>query len=350
MTRSHEFGWGITTQHESDGGTRNPWNLERVPGGSSGGSAAAVASGMVLVALGSDTGGSIRIPASFCGVAGLKPTFGAVSGRGVVPLAPSLDHVGAIAARVEDLWRMWEVLRTSPRSAGPDHDGFLGPAAAPERWVGGLRVGLAPGLTDPPLSPSVARVLDAARNALAALGCTFVEVDLGSVKRIRAAFATIQMAEAYHVHTQVLATFPSARDRYGPDVRSRLDHAAGIKLSAYLNARLEAAEIRQIFADVLTDIDVLLTPVAAGGPSTVAHPDRVTHLGRQIEFRDLVMNFTTPQDLVGMPACSVAVGLDSDGLPVGVQLTAATGREDLALRAGAALQHALPLPKLQIRD
>lgn len=173
---------------------------------------------------------------------------------------------------------------------------------------------------------------------------TVTEVRLGSVGRIRRVFATIQMAEAYDIHTRVLGSFPAARDSYGTDVRKGLHLASTVDFPAYLNARFEAVQIRSMFTDVFADVDVLLTPVSAAGPATIAAPNRVAHLGAEIKFRDLVMNFTTVQDLTGLPACSVATGLDDGGMPVGVQLTAAPQREDLVLRTAAAIQAALPLP------
>jgi len=343
-TRSHEFGWGITTQHELDGGTRNPWDSARVPGGSSGGSAAAVAAGMVPLALGSDTGGSIRIPASYCGVAGLKPTYGSISSEGVVPLAPSLDHVGPIAARIEDLWRAWHVLA----DRHPDRRG-RGPGwMLPLEKIRGLRVGIAPELNDPPLNPSVQARFHAALAVLSQSGCPVMVVALGSAAHLRSTFATIQMVEAFHSHSRVIGTYPSRAADYGTDVRGRLEAAAKVGLVEYLDARDAARAARLRFEHALATVDVLLTPVAAGGPSTVDRPEVVEHLGRTVEFRDLVMNYTTPQNLTGLPACSVAVGLDDEGLPVGVQLTAAAGREATVLLVAAVLQNALPLPPVPI--
>jgi Asp-tRNA(Asn)/Glu-tRNA(Gln) amidotransferase A subunit family amidase len=124
----------------------------------------------------------------------------------------------------------------------------------------------------------------------------------------------------------------------------RLDVAASIPMSTYLEARSCAVDIRDAFVRTLCEVDVMLSPVSAGGPSMIAAPDRVDHLGSQIEFRDLVMNYTTPQNLAGLPACSVAIGIGADGMPIGVQITARHGMEELVLGAGAALQRSLPMP------
>lgn len=330
LTRSHEFGWGITTQHPEDGGTLNPWDQNRVPGGSSGGSAAAVSAGFVPVALGSDTGGSIRIPASFCGVAGLKPTYGAVPVDGSVPLAFSLDHPGPIASCVADLRAALAVLTDTQ-------------TALPAKQLSLRRIGVARGLHWPQPSDDVVELFDHTVALLASMDSQIVEIDLGASRQIRDTFATLQMAEALYVHREVLGTFPGRAGEYGADVRGRLEAAQTINLDDYLAARHAAVSIRRRFDEAFRDVDALLMPVSAGGPSTVADPDAVTLRGEQIAFRDLVMNYTTPQNLTGLPAVSVPVGLDSDGLPVGMQLTGAAGTEAALLDIAGALEAAVGL-------
>lgn len=339
LTRSHEFGWGITTQHLTRGGTRNPWNLDRVPGGSSGGSAAAVAAGLVPIALGSDTGGSIRIPAAFCGIAGLKPTYGRVSKRGAVALAPSLDHPGPLARSVEDCTRMFEVL------AGYDADdpstvARTEESASPES-LERMRVGISEDLHLRPLTADHARVFNAAVGLLASQGATVREVRVQEAGQIRPTFATIQMAEAHDVHNRILMTFPSRENEYGRDVRRRLVEAAAIGIGSYLAARERAAQFRREFDLVFEEVDVLLTPVAAGPPSTIEKPDQVQHLGAPLPFRDLVMDYTVPQNLTGLPSCCVRAGMGSDGLPVGVQVTAPAFHEGRALTVAGAIESML---------
>ena len=208
LTRSHEFGWGITTQHETLGGTRNPWSHDRVPGGSSGGSAAAVAMGMVPLALGSDTGGSVRIPAAYCGVTGLKPSYGRISKRGAVPLAPSLDHVGVIGRDVESASAGYAAL------AGYDKEDPSTVLAWPEEGSGGfsirsstrVRLGVAPALHTPALAADHAAVFETAIERLRAGGVEIGEVPFAFPEEIRPAFNVIQMAEAYQVHRLLLAS------------------------------------------------------------------------------------------------------------------------------------------------
>ena len=347
VTRSHEFGWGITTQHSHLGSTRNPWSTDRVPGGSSGGSAAALAGGMVPLALGTDTGGSVRIPAAFCGVAGFKPTFGTISKRGVVPLAPSLDHVGPMARTIGDLAMVLDALAgfdpedpTTERRSLPDLSLVTGDR------LDGIRVGTAPSLHLTPLAPDYAQIFNRALAGAAEAGAEIVEVDFPHPESIRPAFATLQMAEAFHSHSVSLGTFPSRAADYGADVRGRLEVASTVEISDYLEARTEAQRIRHRFDKVFESVDVILTPVSAGPPSTAAEPDQVMHLGRSMPFRDLVMDYTVPQDIAGLPACAFPAGFDILNLPVGVQTTAPAGREDLALQVAFVLQQHLEIGEL----
>ncbi|MFH1331259.1 MAG: amidase [Actinomycetota bacterium] len=345
VTCSHEFGWGITTQHAELRSTRNPWDPSRVPGGSSGGSAAAVAAGMVPLALGTDTGGSIRIPSAYCGVAGLKPTFGRVSKRGVVGLAPSLDHIGPIARDVEDLATALSALvGYDPGDPAMLRDSLPGFPIAFNEGLRGVRVGSIPGLHLTPLAPDHEEVFLRALAAAEAGGADVVEVTVEHPERVRPCFAAMQMAEAYHAHTETLRTYPAKASLYGADVRERLESAAAVSIAEYLNARDESLLVRRRFEAVFDGADVFLTPVTAGSPSPVSDPDRVSHLGAVIPFRDLVMPYTVPQNLTGLPACVVPAGFDAAGVPIGVQITAPTGREDLALRVGSVLHRSLGVP------
>lgn len=338
LTRSHEFAMGITTQGDL-GGTRNPWNLDRVPGGSSGGSAAAVAAGMVPIALGSDTGGSTRIPAAFCGVAALKPSFGAISTEGMIPLAPSLDHVGLVGAHVEDVREMWVELSTSTPTA-EERDNRRGV----RNDLRGLRVGVAGAQMEPRLAPDVARSYRDVMGALVQLGCELRGVSPPSPDEFLPAFVTMMMAEASYVHRRLLRTFPDRAEAYGSELRQRLEVAAELTLDEYLTARSAATALATSYAAAINGLDAVISPVAAGGPSTIEEPDIVHHLGERRPFRDLVMGFTTPHNVGGWPACSVPSGLDDAGMPIGVQIAARRGHEEDVLSIAAAIERELPLP------
>ena len=345
ITRAHEFGWGITTQHKTLGCVRNPWNLGRVPGGSSGGSAAAVAAGMVPAAVASDTGGSIRIPAAVCGIAGIKPTYGRISKRGGVSLASSMDHPGPVARDFDDLGSMLAVMSGYDPD---DHTTLKEPLPNLNRLTDGLNgiiVGICPDLHLTRLANDYENLFESALRAAVSAGSRIEEVSMSGAERIRPTFASIQMAEAYYFHTKELGTFPSLEKDYGSDVRDRLMQAAQVSISDYLAAVKEKENIRKKFELLFSQVDALLTPITAGGPSTVDQPDLVEHFGETLEFRDLCMDYTVPQDLIGLPACAVPIGFDTDGLPVGIQVTAPTNREDLAIQIAREISDEINLQK-----
>lgn len=358
-TRSHEFGWGITTQHQSRGGTRNPWDLNRVPGGSSGGSGAAVAAGMVPAAVGSDTGGSIRIPACFCGVAGLKPAFGRIGRTGGVALAPSFDTVGALGRSIGDAALLVETMsgpdRNDPDCTGtgygtadrrrPSLPGAATVAASGDEReaqplltsLTGVRVATATGLIDIGLDAGIAAVYGQALDSLERLGAELVEIDLPAAEEIFEAFRPLQMAEAHHVHRS-MGLFPDQADLYGPDVRSRLEAAADVSIKDYLTAQRERRRIASSFDHRLQSVDALISPISAVGPSRIDSPDEAVLNGQRTPLRDTVMRFTVPQNMTGLLAGIVRAGFDPDGLPVGVQLTASRGQEGAVVAIATALQ------------
>ena len=342
-TATHEFAWGITTVSEYFGPTRNPWKPSVVAGGSSGGSAVALATGMVPAALGTDTGGSIRIPAAYCGVVGLKPTYGRVSAAGVFPLAPSLDHPGPMARTVEDVALLLEVLAgyepgdPSTAAAGvPRYSGAL------RAGVVGLRVGVCPDLH--PVSPSAAvqRTLDRSISTLIGLGAIVVDVSLPSAGLIGDTYRAIQQAEAYYVHHDLHKLFPAQQSLYGADVAARLAQASQVTMAAYIEAQQAQRLVRADFARLFGgEIDLLLSPVSAGSAPEIGE-EEVPHDGRSISFRELVLPYTMPQDVAGLPACTIRAGFDDEGVPVGMQLTGPAWGEELVLCAAHALFTVLP--------
>ena len=345
VTRSHELGWGITSQHARRPSPRNPWNLDRVPGGSSGGSAAAVASGMVPAAVASDTGGSVRIPAAFCGVAGIKPTLGRISRAGGVALAPTLDTPGVVAGRVEDLWPLLAAM-SGPHSGDPETLADPLPAAPDPAGFGeglaGVRVGVAEALRGAvPWGEGTAAGFERTCEALRSAGAAVVEVDLPAAEDMLAAFIPLQMAEAYDFHSRRLGLYPQRSDDYGADVRGRLELASEVTMGQYLESRRRRLEFIWAFDRAFESLDVLLTPISAVGPSTVADPDTVGVGDERRALREVVMGFTVPQNLTGLPTVALPVGFDADGLPVGMQFTAGRRREDVAVRVAGAVEHVL---------
>lgn len=330
LTRTHEFAWGITTVHESRGSAKNPYATDRVAGGSSGGSAVAVATGMALIALGSDTGGSIRIPAALCGVTGVKPTFGSVDGSGACPLAPSLDHVGPLARTVEDAAITLSVISDIAVPGWRDD-------------LAGITVVCAPGLhVFGPQSDHLA-VFDGALGTLEGLGAVLEERPYKGAESIYPNYATLQRHEAYEVHSELLGTYPARMSEYSPSLQRHLEAASHVTDADYIEATAERDRIRARFRVLLQNADVLVTPVTGGPPSLVDRPDTGTLEGEDIAFRDLVLPYTVPQDMTGFPAVTVRAGTDDLGLPVGIQFTALPGRDDLAMIAARAFQRAVPV-------
>ena len=340
-TRSHEFGWGITTQHAELGSTLNPWNTDRVPGGSSGGSASALAVGMVPLALGSDTGGSIRIPACFCGVAGIKPTYGRVAKRGAVSLAPSLDHPGPLARTVPDL-AIGLAAMAGFDASDPSTLSAEAPSDSVTASLAGVRVGLVADLHPRALRKDHQARFDAALEAMSGAGAFLVPLGFAGAEEIRPTFATIQMAEAHHVHSSVMGIFPQRASEYGADVRGRLEMSADVTLADYLSALDSTRALRHRFARLFDEVDVVLTPITAGGPSTTSEPDISSDGAGEAPFRDVVMDYTVAQDLFGLPVCAVPNGLDRDGLPVGIQLTGPSLSENAVMDAAAGIAAILP--------
>ena len=338
LTRSHEFGWGITTQHPNGTGTRNPRNPDFIAGGSSGGSAAAVAAGLVPAAVASDTGGSVRIPSALCGVAGVKPTFGRIPRDGSVPLAPSLDTPGFIARTPGDLVPLLEA--TAGWSAADPATRIAG-MASPGPWpaaLSGRRVGVSPDLLGTALAAPHAAAYQRARDVLAELGATIVQLRLPSAAQYREVFGVIQMAEAYDVHHRRLALSPARAPDYGEDVRRRLEGGRSIDLGAYFAACDRRRHLVAALDDALASVDVLLTPVNPGTPPRRSDPDHVIAPdGTRQPFRDVIMGYTVPQNLAGVPTVTIWAGADELGLPCGIQLTAARGHEFSALQLAEVL-------------
>ncbi len=340
-TQTHEFAWGITSVNEKMGSAHNPWALERVSGGSSGGSAVVLAADELPLTIGSDTGGSIRVPAAFCGVVGLKPTYGRISGRGAWPLAPSLDHPGPMARTPADAALLLEAIAGVDPADPATSDNALGDVQGELRLgLDGLLVGLCRDLHLVPLAPDVREVFDTTLRTLEAAGARFVDVTLPEAELIYPAFGIIQRAEALDTHRRA-GLYPTRREEYGDDVLGRLDAATEVTLEEYLAASADRRRVQASFARLFRSCDVLLTPVSAGSPLPIGE-ETVTHEGKELTFRELVMGYTTPQDLAGLPACAVRAGFDALGIPVGLQFTSSPWREAIALRAAQGLFDATP--------
>jgi aspartyl-tRNA(Asn)/glutamyl-tRNA(Gln) amidotransferase subunit A len=347
-TNLDEFAMGSSTETSAFGTTRNPWDVSRVPGGSSGGSAAAVASGQCLVALGSDTGGSIRQPASFCGVVGLKPTYGRVSRWGLVAFASSLDQVGPFSRTVADAAAVLQVIAGhDPRDATSLDVPVPNYLAGLEKPIRGLRVGILKEAFAEGLNPEVKASVEAAAQQLEGLGCELVEVSCPQFKAGIATYYVIAPSEASanlarydgvkYGHRSAEAdslstmTALSRAEGFGPEVQRRIligtyALSAGYVEAFYKKAQQVRTLIRREFERAFEQVDVLLTPTA---PTTAFQPGEHANDPLAMYLADLL---TIPANLAGLPAISVPCGFDSKGLPIGLQLMAPVLEEEPLLR------------------
>lgn len=335
-TRSHEFGWGITTHHATRGSTRNPGDRTRVAGGSSGGSAAAVAAGLVPLAIGTDTGGSVRIPAAFCGVLGLKTTLGRISRVGCTPLAPSFDTVGLFARSIEMLWRGLSAV------AGPDLLEPVTLAGSEVRTlpgpVGSFRFALPDQMQPQALGAGRRAALDDVAAALRTVDGVQLDAHATAGATAGELFVPQIMAEAHFVHHRILGTWPQHAASYGRDVAARLRASESVDVDDYLSARAATDGVRADFARLFADVDVVVDVVGAAGPSTLDDPDHVEIDGKRVRLMDVLMPSTLLQNLGGLPSLTVPVSRDTDGLPIAVQLTGPPWSEETLLGIGRRLE------------
>ncbi len=324
-TNMHELAYGVTSTNPHFGAVRNPRDLERIPGGSSGGSGAAVAADMVFAAMGSDTGGSIRIPASYCGVVGLKPTYGLVSTRGVLPLDFSLDHMGPLARSVRDASVVLNAI------AG--REDYLPPADAS---LAGVRIGVPENFGQKRVDPAVANAVRSAGGLAEELGARLVPVRLPDMDALNAIGRVILLAEASALFERRLDN----PDNFGADVFALLQQGRLVAATDYVNAqrlrRLKCEEFRSVWreADVLI---VPTTPISAPkiGQATVEID------GEPEDVRLASTRLVRGINVLGLPAISIPCAADTAGLPIGLQIVAPEFHEAALLRAAVALEDAL---------
>ena len=354
-----EFAFGSSTESSAFHRTNNPWDTERVPGGSSGGSAAAVAAGEVTLSLGSDTGGSIRQPASLCGVVGMKPTYGAVSRYGVVAFGSSLDQVGPFGRRVEDVALAMNALVAAGRDPydSTSQDCPVDFLEHLEDSVEGKKVGVVPALMEAAgLTDEVKAAVESAARALADQGAQIVEVELPNIASAIAAYYVIAPCEAF----SNLARFDGVRygrraaeyadleelyvksrsEGFGAEVKRRILLGTYTLSAGYFDAYYKKAlQVRTLvirdMERVMRQCDAILGPVA---PTTAYKLGEKTASPLEMYLGDI---YTVPVNIAGIPALSLPCGTDSRGLPVGVQLMGPTFSEPMLYRIGAALEKAV---------
>ena len=317
----HEFAYGGSSMISCFGEVRNPWRPAHITGGSSGGSAAAVAVGMGYGAIGTDTAGSIREPAALCGVVGLKPTYGRVSARGVIPLSESLDHVGPLGKTVADVTLLFQAIAAdldtwNPGLSAPD---FLTSWNRPRL---DLRVGVPRSYFYDDLDPEMASAVE---EALRVLG-TFTQ-EMREIRLHTDADRTLQAAEAYAFHAESVAKTP---ELYQPETLRRIKTGENVGRTDYLRRRAELDAVRKDIRNVFETIDVFVTPTTPIPAPSIAELKQNPDLLRPREL--LLLRNTRPLNVWGLPAISVPCGFTKAGLPIGMQIAGPSGRDDLVLQ------------------
>jgi aspartyl-tRNA(Asn)/glutamyl-tRNA(Gln) amidotransferase subunit A len=326
---THEFAFGIQFPGHRFAAARNPWNTAHIPGGSSSGSGAALAAGLVYGATGSDTGGSIRGPAAFCGIVGLKPTYGRASRRGVLTLSWTLDHTGPMARTVEDCAYLLQAMAghdpDDPASSRAPVDDYLAPLG---RDVRGLRVGVPRNYFFEDIDPEVARAFEEALVTLRGLGAEVRDLEIPSLAATHS-FLLILMAEAWAYHERDLRAHP---ELYGDVVRERIQAGALVTAGEYVQAQRIRARICAETAEVLRTVDVLATPTTPkpATPFSVAHDP-------ELGFPRSNM---PPFNITGLPALALPCGFSAAGLPLSLQLAGRPFEEATVLRLGHAYERA----------
>jgi aspartyl-tRNA(Asn)/glutamyl-tRNA(Gln) amidotransferase subunit A len=336
-TNTHEFAYGPIGDRSYFGPCRNPHQLEKISGGSSSGSAAAVAAGMVGGAIGTDTGGSIRIPSSACGAVGMKPTFGLVSKRGVFDLAYTLDHVGPITANISDNALLLNTIAGydegdpySLKSNVVDYSRLIG------QNIQGKVIGI-PSYYFENIDEEVSAAIANCLNVFERLGAVLKKVDIRCMKRIASLQVVTIQAEAAAVHTN---TIQHHRGEVDEEVYERLVQSQNVKGYEYVLAQVERKGLITEFNQVFSEVDILVTPTLPILPTDIGQRDVVVN-GQVEAVRHALLRLTSPTDFTGNPSISLPCGFSKSGLPIGVQLIAMHGNEDKLYQFGYALEQSL---------
>ncbi|NUH40142.1 amidase [Streptomyces samsunensis] len=331
-THTYEFAYGLLTPQ-----TRNPWAPERVCGGSSGGSAAAVAAGEAIFALGTDTGGSIRVPSALTGVVGLKPTYGLVPQHGVTPLSWSLDHVGPITRTVEDAGLVLNALiGHHPNDPASSHREPRDCLRNPGRDLTGLRLGVPVNYFFDHVDPQVENAVRSAVARLAGLGARLVDVEVPMTQYIQATQWGLMVPEATSYHENDLRRAP---ELYGPDVRVLLEAGVLVPATDYLRAQRSRTLMRRAWSSLFDRADLIAAPSVPATAARTGQQEFQWADGTRETVTDAYIRLSAPANITGIPSVSLPVGLDGAGLPIGMQLMGRPFEEATLLRAAAAYEH-----------
>lgn len=316
-TNLHEFAYGITTENPHYGTAHNPWDVQCMSGGSSGGSAVAVATGMGFASVGTDTGGSLRIPPSFCGVVGFKPTFGCVSCNGVVPLAVTLDHVGPIARTVEDAAVMLDAICTCEKRRLSFYRA-LRAASRKKKHRARFRLGWPRDYYFSRVDDEVKRTVEGAARQFEKLGAQIEEVSLPHVEESTEPSTQTALAEASAYH-ESQGYFPARAADYGEDVRGRLQMGSAIRAVDYLKAQEVREQVREDFRKAFERVDAIIAPTTPVAAPRIGQ-GTVTIGGESQPVRGALVRLNRPGNFTGFPVISIPCGFTRSGLPIGMSL------------------------------
>ncbi|MFD2131491.1 amidase [Pseudogracilibacillus auburnensis] len=335
----HEYAWGITNNNPHYGAVKNPWNLEKIPGGSSGGSGAAVAVGSTVASLGTDTAGSIRIPSSACGIVGLKQTHGRVSKYGVYPLAWSLDHVGPMTKTVKDAAGLLQIIagfdKNDPTTVDVPVDNYL------EKITGDVKdlvIGVNEEYFFNEVDDGIEKLVRAGIQTLVNQGAKVKEVKIPMLQYAEWAELVTSLSEASAIHHSDMLTRP---DDFGHDIRMLFELGELPSAVDYLQAQQIRRQLKQDFQKAFEEVDVLMMPTLPILPNDIGD-DWANLNGKKVDLIDNIIRFTGPGNLTGLPALSVPCGF-SEGLPVGLQIMGRAFDEATILNTGYALEQTNPM-------
>ncbi len=318
----HELAYGVTSDNAHFGSIRNPWDTQRIPGGSSGGSGVAVATGMALMATGTDTGGSIRIPASFCGVFGLKPTYGRVSRVGVRPLGLTLDHIGPLNQTARDAELTFQAMAIG--------------AGRPARAGEPIRIGLPENFYFEQVDPEISGAVREAARRSEQLGARVMPVRVPDIHTLNLASFVILLSEA----SAVYAPYLSRRDQFSPEAMALLDQGTLLPATSYVNAQRVRKMLVDDFRALFKQIDFLYTPTIPISPARIGEMG-VELAGEKQNVRMATTRFVRGINLLGYPAVSMPCGFTGTGLPIGLQLIARPFEDEILLSWCGELEDAL---------
>ena len=333
----HEWAYGITSNNPHFGAIRNPWDTNCIPGGSSGGSTSALAAGMCSFSLGSDTGGSIRIPASLCGLVGLKPTFGRVSRYGVFPLSHTLDHAGPFGLTVRDTAMVYEAIAGyDARDDSCANQPVTAPALVEEPKLTGTTIGVPRNFYFEKLDPDVDAAVREALKVLESLGAELVEITVPDIEEFNRVAQLILLVEASSVHARRL---DQHREAFGDDVRRLFDQGRFIAAIDYLNAQRRRRALLEGFNELLKQVDVIATPTIPI-PAAKIGQDTVEIGGEPHNVRLATTRNMRALNMTGLPLLQVPCGFSGGGLPIGLQIIGRLWDETGIMQVGHAYERA----------